>query len=239
MSENNGFIKLYRSTFDNPVVCKDSDHLAVWIYLLCEATHKEVSVMFGGKKIILSAGELTTGRKRISYKLKISESKVERILKLFKSEQQIEQRTDKQCRLISIVNWSEYQCGEQRSEQQTNNDRTTSEQRVNTKQECKKEKNERNIYSDVEPLLVEPLKAFVEHRKKLKKPMTDRAIELFLKKAIELANGNTERCIYLIEHAIEHGWLSVYEPKENTQQQKKTQADIFDEMFRKDKKRGE
>ena len=37
-----GWIKLHRELLDNPVVTKDNDYLAVWIYLLLEATHSEV-----------------------------------------------------------------------------------------------------------------------------------------------------------------------------------------------------
>ena len=87
---------------------KDSDYLAVWIYLLLNATHKEVDMLFKGERITLKPGQLITGRKSISVKLNI-ESKVERILKTFKSEQQIEQQTSSCNRLISIVSWDEYQ----------------------------------------------------------------------------------------------------------------------------------
>lgn len=133
-----GWIKLHRSIRNNPIVMKDADHLAIWIYLLTEASWGgNHDVMFQGQRYTLKPGEFTTGRKRIAEALHVSESKVQRVLKAFESEQQIEQRTDRQCRLISIVKWSEYQEDEQRNEQQVNNDRTTSEQRVNTNKESK------------------------------------------------------------------------------------------------------
>ena len=140
INKSGGYVKVYRSIWDNPVITKDADHIAIWVYLLTHATHDGTTVMFGGKRIRLKPGELTTGRKVLSREMKISESKVQRVLKSFEIEQQIEQRTDRQCRLISIVNWDEYQQSEQRNEQRVNNDRTTSEQRVNTKQECKNER---------------------------------------------------------------------------------------------------
>ena len=144
----NGHISLHRKMFDNPVVCKDADHLAVWVYLLCMAVWKPTDVTFHGKKLTLSPGQLTTGRKAIADKLKISESKVQRILKTFEIEHQIEQQTDRQCRLITIVSWSKYQKVEQRFEQRVNNDRTTSEQRVNTKEEYKNINNNNNYKND-------------------------------------------------------------------------------------------
>lgn len=123
----NGFIKLYRKVLDNPIVCKDGDHLAVWVYLLLDATHAERYALFGGRKILLQPGQTVTGRKAISKALHVSESKIQRIIKLFETEHQIEQQTSTRNRLITVVNWQEYQSSEQPIEQQVNNKRTTSE----------------------------------------------------------------------------------------------------------------
>lgn len=141
MGESIGFVKLHRKLLDNPVVCKDADHLAIWIWLLLNAVWDSCDVTFNGERITLKPGELTTGRKKIADDLNISESKVQRVLKTFESEHQIEQRTDRRCRLISICSWNKYQIGEQSSEQQMNNDRTTSEQLLNTKKESKNIRN--------------------------------------------------------------------------------------------------
>lgn len=140
MSENEGYIKLYRQILDNPVVCKDSDHIATWIFLLSRATYKNCPAIFNGKKIILNPGQLITGRKKISEKFSISESKVQRILHLFEKEHQIEQQTCNKNRLITIVEWHKYQSTEQQAEQQLNNKRTTTEQQLNTNKKEKKEK---------------------------------------------------------------------------------------------------
>lgn len=138
-----GWIKLHRKLLDNPVTMKDTDHLAVWIYLLLNASHNEHPALFKGEKIMLKPGQLITGRKSIALALHIDESKVERILKSLKSEQQIEQQTSSKNRLISITNWEFYQQSEQQSEQQVNNKRTTSEQQVNTNKNIENDKNER------------------------------------------------------------------------------------------------
>lgn len=139
-----GWIKTYRKTLDNPIICKDADYLAVWIYLLLNATHQSQDKLFGGKRITLQPGQLITGRNVIASKFKINESKVQRILKCFENEQQIEQQTSNKNRLISILNWSEYQSREQDDEQQLNNNRTTTEQQLNTNKNDKNDKNERN-----------------------------------------------------------------------------------------------
>jgi len=127
-----GWVSLHRKTLENPVICKDSDYFSVWCYLLMNATHECYDAEFKGERITLKKGQLITGRKAISEKFNISESKVQRILKRFEIEQQIEQQTSSRKRLISIVNWSLYQGSEQQIEQRVNNKRTTSEQQVNT-----------------------------------------------------------------------------------------------------------
>lgn len=134
-----GWIKLYRKLLDNPIITKDSDYLSVWIYLLLNATHKEYDTLFKGQRITLQKGQLITGRKIIAKKLKVDESKVQRILKSLENEQQIEQQNGNQNRLITILSWDKYQQDEQQIEQRLNNDCTTSEQQVNTN------KNEKNI----------------------------------------------------------------------------------------------
>ena len=188
-TNNKGWIKLYRKIQDNPIFIGHADRIAVWVWLLLSATHNGCDVMFGGKKIKLKPGQLTTGRRVLGNELGLNENSVQRILKKFEDEELIAQLTDHQCRLITIVNWDSYQANEmevnngfykntqknkkseqqtnnemnneetsktignpfidgfwcqpseQRFEQEMNNDRTTSEQRVNTKQECKNEKN--------------------------------------------------------------------------------------------------
>lgn len=142
--DKDGWIKLHRQLLDNPICTKDSDYLAVWIYLLLNATHKEHAALFKNKRTTLQPGQLITGRKSIASKLHISESKVQRILTVLESEQQIEQQTTSQNRLITIRNWGRYQGSEQQIEQQVNNEWTTSEQRVNTNKNVKNGKNEKN-----------------------------------------------------------------------------------------------
>lgn len=132
-----GWIKLHRKILENPVVMKDSDHLAVWIWLLLNASHKPRAAMFGKDKIELLPGQLITGWKKVADETHISASKVGRILKDFKSEAQIEVRSNAQGSLISICRWLDYQNCEVQSGAQVEYEWSTSGVRVETKQECK------------------------------------------------------------------------------------------------------
>jgi DNA-binding Lrp family transcriptional regulator len=79
---------------------------------------------------------------------------------------------------------------------------------------------------DSSPDLIEAVRAFQEHRKKLKKPMTDRALKLNLKKARDLSDGTTKGIIELLDLAIEKGWQGVYLPKEDRYEQE-SDEDFF------------
>ena len=202
-----GYVALHRKILENPIVCKDSDYFSIWSYLLLMATHTEIDGIFKGNRIKLKSGQLLTGRKSISKQFSINESKVQRVLKKLEIEQQIEQQTSTKNRLVTIVNWSEYQKSEQQNKQQVNNKRTTSEH----KQECNKGNNERiDIYTD-NLELKNTLKDFIKMRTKIKKPMTDKAITLLFNK---LDSYKDDVKIKMLNNSILNNWASVYPLKD-------------------------
>ena len=217
-----GYIKLYRQLLDNPVVCKDADHYAIWGYLLLSATHDNYDVVFGKMRITLKPGQLITSRKSISKQFHINESKCERVLTLFKNEQMIEQQSSSKNRLITILKWIDYQSLEQQNEQQVNNNRTTSEQQVNTNKNVKKNKNDKNEkkkdidvfieFANGDAELLEALMLFEQMRIDKKKPMTPGAQKLLVNKLIEFRNDG-EDIIECLNTSVINSWLSVYPSK--------------------------
>jgi len=133
---NQGWIKLHRKLLESPIF-KDSQAVHLWLHLLLRVNHKEGKHLVGNQMVTIPRGSLLTGRKSLAKDTGIQESKIERLLKLFKNEQQIEQQSFTKYRLISITNYESYQV----SEQQTNSKRTADEQQVNTNKNVKKEKN--------------------------------------------------------------------------------------------------
>lgn len=159
---NNGWFKLHRSVLDNPVVMKDADHLALWVWILGQCAFEPHDTLFGGKRITLQAGEFVTGRNAIVKALKINRGKVERILRIFENEQQIVQVTTPNGRLISVKNWNNYQIDVQVNVQEVCNDCATSVQQVCTTKESKEGKKERSIR--VARPTIEDVRAYCEER---------------------------------------------------------------------------
>lgn len=141
---NNGYIKLHRKLLNNPIVMKDADYLAVWIYLLLNATHKEIPALFKGKKITLMPGQLITSTISISKKLLINKDKVQRILNAYEHDKQIAQQTSSKGRLIFLENWNVYQDFDIRTDKQMINNCETTDKQVITNN---KDKNVINISS--------------------------------------------------------------------------------------------
>jgi hypothetical protein len=139
-----GWIKLYRQVKDKPYY-KDSEFIHLWIHLLLCANHSEAEYLNGYDIVKLKKGQFITGRKKLSFETGISESKIERILKVFESEQQIEQQTNSRNRLISIVSWDKYQ----QSEQQTDSKWTASGQQVNTNNNDNNKEKEKKVNTPV------------------------------------------------------------------------------------------
>lgn len=155
-----GFVKFYREIMDHPIVHKDNDYLAIWMYLLLNVNYVPGKTEFNYKVITVNPGQIVTGRKKIAAICKVNEHKVDRVLKRFESEQMIEQLTSPNKRLITVVNWSLYQNGEQQNEQpieqHMSNIRATDEQHMSTIEERKniriKEVKKNNKKSDVNKL---------------------------------------------------------------------------------------
>ena len=136
-----GWIKIHRKILENPVVCKDSETFSIWLYLLLNATHQEIPVVFKGEKIILKKGQLITGILSISKKLKINKDKVQRTLKCFELDKQIAQETSNKNRLISILNWEQYQSSDNENDKQLINKCETTDKQLITNKNVKNDNN--------------------------------------------------------------------------------------------------
>ena len=167
------WIKLYRTLLDKGWSNRP-DYVALWIHLLLMANHREKEYFWNGKTIKLNPGQFITGRNSLSEKTGIHRSKIERILDLFESEHQIEQRKTSTSRLISILNWHEFQKREQPNEQPVSNERATSEQPVSTKQEYKEYKERKNVVGQHQHPPIHPTKIeFSEYCSSLNLPKAE------------------------------------------------------------------
>ena len=66
------------------------------------------------------------------------------------------------------------------------------------------------------------LNDFAEMRKKIRKPLTDRALALTLSELEKLAPGDDEKKIAILNQSIQRGWQGVFPLKDEPEATKKT-----------------
>lgn len=138
-----GYVKLWRKMQEKGWY-KNSKYAHLWVHILIKANHKNNEFMWNNETVIIEDGQFITGRKELSKETGIAESTIERILKMFEKEHQIEQRKTKKFRIISVINWKKYQQDEQQRGRQVDNKQTPEEQQVSTNKNDKNEKNDKN-----------------------------------------------------------------------------------------------
>lgn len=236
-----GWFKFYRNTFDNPICTKDSEYFFVWCYLLSEAAYEEKRVIFKNEEILLKKGQTITTVTEIANALKISRSKVERILKKLKIEMQIDTKTCSRNTIITVLNWEKYQSSDTQSDTQVIHERYADDTQLireryasgepsyyikeiknnkNEKEE-KKEKNERKHYYPDDALLEAAFQEYLSMRNKIKKPLcTSMGIHRAMNMLENLSGGNHELAIKILNQSVDHCWQGLFELKDEAENQK-------------------
>ena len=146
----NGWVKLHRRLLDNPR-SGDPEWVAVWVYLLLNATHQPYRVNFDGHIIELQPGQLVSGRLAIADATGVHESKVKRILAAMKTDQQIDQQAGVHGSIFTVRNWQTYQNCDQQNGQQVTSDRPASDQRLTTNKKDKNRRTEKQKNGECHP----------------------------------------------------------------------------------------
>lgn len=77
---------------------------------------------------------------------------------------------------------------------------------------------------------------FIEHRRKLRKPMTDHAVQLFLDRLNKMATDKDDQ-INLINVAILKGWQTVYPSEERLTERSNDKLDKIEQFYLSGKKK--
>lgn len=126
-----GFVKLHRKINDWEWKTKPNT-VALFIHLILNANHKDKK--WRGKTI--KAGQIVTGRKKLSQNTGLSEQQVRTSLNHLKSTNEVTIESTKEYSIISINNWDIFQG----PNQQNPNEQPTSNQPITTSKECKEVK---------------------------------------------------------------------------------------------------
>ena len=241
MNLSSGWIKLYRQLQDCWIWLDKEpfDKRSAWVDLLLTANHSDKKILFNGELITVKRGQILTSVRKLSAKWKWSVNKVYRFLKLLESDEMLQKESDKDRTLLTIENYSIFQCCEYTNENSNgntngNSDEYTSETPTETptntptehKQECKEYKNDKNVknekkerkgqavYYPNDELLNNAFKEFLTMRNKIKKPLaTKQALTRMMNKIEKLSGGDNDLAIKILNQSTDHCWQDVYELK--------------------------
>ena len=94
------------------------------------------------------------------------------------------------------------------------------------KEKNKKKKDTPTVYYPGDEAMNQTFLDFIEMRKTIKAPMTDRAITMAMNKLSKLSTGDNDVAIQILEQSILNNWKDVYALKEDKRQ---TKTNDFDE----------
>jgi hypothetical protein len=229
---NKGWISLHRKIQD----CwlwddRPYDRARAWIDLLLLANHKDKKTCFYGRSLTFKKGQYLTSILKLSDRWGWSRNKTKRFLAALEDEQMITtERTNRQT-AITIVNYGVYQefksIGEPTEGQQKNSEktaerqqkdigRTTDEPQTINNNNDNNDNNDNKYYKDGR--LNDAFVGFVAMRRKIGKPLTDRAITMAKNKLEKLSNGDTQEAIMILNQSVFHSWQGLFEVKDDFRQ---------------------
>lgn len=232
----NGFIKLHKKISDSWIYKeKPFDKCHAWIDLLINARYSSTKDNFDGKPMLIEMGQYPTSIEHLCERWGWSRNKVKRFLSVLESDGMITTERTNRRTIITIVNYGIYQGKENKNEpadeppkgqetnQQTNyqTDYQTNHikeyKNIENKEELKEEKKTRKKENTKEPKVYFPKNEalnqtfldYIQMRKEIKKPMSERAIELAVMK-LDKMTSDDDTAIKILEQSIMNSWQGLF-----------------------------
>lgn len=234
-----GFILLSRKIIESEIWQKPPLYLKVWIYLLSAAQHKDYKKLRRGQ-VRASIPEIIEACSwKVGFRTeRPTKDQIYQILSWFRDAGGGSHEADTRATvkatmvttmrathglLINVDNYWFYQDPKNYESNDEGNDESNNEADTMPDNTNKNDKNEKNVkkkdlkdntfaaYTSNEHL-ISTLESFIEFRKEIKSPMTDKAIKLMLGKLDKWASNDEEK-IAILEQSIINGWQGVFELK--------------------------
>ena len=236
MAKINGGATLWaRQTTDSDIFYNKPDKwFKIWFYLVNKVNHADNKQFKRGTCFMKY--EWIMGATGATY------HQIKHCLEYLKSATQIATQKKTRGLLVTVINYDFYQTldnyyyaeshteGRQKGKQKEDRRKT----RIN-----KNDKNDKNVIKDKGDIFLKAWKDFKEMRKKIKKPMTERAEEMLSSSLNKLSNNKIEQ-IAILNQSIFHCWQGVFplkdKPASDEAQPRYIPKELSDEEIEKNKK---
>lgn len=189
--------------------------ITAWVDLVMNAVPEDTEFKINKVKVILKKGQLITSVRACAYRWNWSNTKVCNFFKQLEKEKLITRDKSTGTTVIIIHNYDEILLNQLKDNQI--NQEIQKIQDENTQVTVTKVKKNKYFESDE---LNQAFIDFVEMRKRIKKPMTDRAIKMALNKLKKLAANkitnefDVDVAIAILEQSIFKSWTDLYPLKD-------------------------
>lgn len=217
MMDNSGFIVLHRKILDWRWY-DDANTFRLFLHLLLHANFKDVPY----HNDIIKRGQLRASLSELSKELKIPIRQLRTAINHLKTTGEVTSKNCLQSTIYTVVKYDEYQSNDKESDKQMTKKRQAVDKKVTNKRQVsdkptiynkENKDNKETKITNILPAKPEALHVayldFIEMRKKIKKPMTDRAIQMLVKKVQGLSNDELTQ-IAILNQSTLHCWQSVY-----------------------------
>ena len=237
-----GYICVSRALADNSIWTMERfTYGQAWVDLIMMANYADTKMILGGKVQTIKRGSFVTSKQKLAERWKWDRKTVDKYFKLLQSDGMLSVECTRNYTIVTLVNYGVYQisgysCG-QRYGQRTDNgmdngmgngmgngmdngmDNGAAQNKKDNK-DNKEKKEKKEIEKKKEPAVYSTdykldlsIKSFIDYRKSIKKPMTERAVTLLLKK-LEGLSADPDEQVAILEQSIVNGWVGVFPLKD-------------------------
>ena len=223
------FIKIHRKMLEWEWY-QDSNTFRLFLHCLLIANWKEGRFM--GE--VIPRGSFVSSYSQLALQANMSVQSVRTAINHLKSTGELTVKPHAKFSVFTVVNYCQYQDDNRQTNKQLTNSQQATNKQLTTIEEKKEKKEKKELknntpynppkYYPNDEELNKTFEKYIAMRKKIKKPMTDDAIELAIGKLKKLSGGDSELSIKILEQSIFHSWQGLFELKEDFTKQSKPQS---------------
>lgn len=191
----------------------DINTTRVFLYMLLKANWKDGKF----KGIDIPRGSFVASIASIAQGTSLTNDEVRTAIKHLISSHTITKQSTNKYTVFSVVNYELYQDTSQTDAKQipSYSQAIPNDRRKKEGKKGNKEKNTKKDFFTEDEKLNQAFADFVDMRKQIKAPMTDRAVGMAIKKLTELSGGNSDTAVKILEQSIMNSWKGLFPLKDN------------------------
>lgn len=217
--------------------------LTAWVDLVMNASQQDTEFKLNNRTVIVGQGQVITSIRACAFRWNWSKDKVTNFFKQLEKEKLITRQSSKEFTIITFTNFENILILENRIEKTIQiteeNLEILKEEQVQEPENPKKPKKPKenpqikNKYFE-DDKLNKTFEDFIDMRKKIKKPMTLRAIDMAADKLIKLSSNDgkevfdTDMAIQILEQSIFNSWQGLFQLKDTDSDKKSKGVDWSD-----------